>query len=412
MGRGRYALGMELREAFLIDGVRTPVAKFGGALSSVRPDDLLAGVLRTLVERTGIDPAEVDEVIAGCTNQAGEDNRNVARMSLLLAGMPITVAASTVNRLCASGLDAVVQAARAIMVGEGDLLIAGGVESMTRAPWVMAKPESVPPKGVPELVDSSFGWRFVNPRLAAMHPPLAMGETAENLVDKYDISRDEQDEFALRSHQRAVASWEAGEFDAENAPVSIEGRRGAVTVFDRDEGPRTDASLESMAKLRPVFREGGTVTAGNASSLNDGAAAVLVASAQAVQRYGLEPIARVVASGVIGVDPSTMGVGPVGSTHRALTRAGWSVGDIDTVELNEAFAAQSLAVLRELPLDPAIVNPQGGAIAIGHPLGSTGARLTTTLMHRLRRDTSLRRGLITLCVGVGQGQSLLVESAL
>ena len=400
----------ELREAFLIDGTRTPVGKFGGVLSPVRPDDLLAGVFSTLVERTGVDGADVDEVIAGCTNQAGEDNRNVARMSVLLAGLPISVPASTVNRLCASGLDAIVQAARSIMVGDGDLLIAGGVESMTRAPWVMAKPESLPPKGVPELVDSSFGWRFVNPRLAAMHPPLAMGETAENLVDKYDISREEQDEFALRSHQRAVASWDAGEFDAECSPVEIAGRRGAVTVFDRDEGPRADTSLESLAKLRPVFREGGTVTAGNASSLNDGAAAVLLASADAVRRYDLEPVARVVANGVVGADPSFMGIAPVGATSKALSRAGWSLEDIDTVELNEAFAAQSLAVLRELPLDTAIVNPQGGAIAIGHPLGSTGARLTTTLLHRLRRDTSLRRGLVSLCVGVGQGQSLLVES--
>ena len=400
----------DLREAFLVDGVRTPVGKFGGALSSVRPDDLLAGVFATLVERTGVDGADIDEVIAGCTNQAGEDNRNVARMSVLLAGLPISVPAVTVNRLCASGLDAIVQASRAIMVGDGDLMIAGGVESMTRAPWVMAKPESLPPKGVPDLVDSSFGWRFVNPRLAAMHPPLAMGETAENLVDKYDISREESDEFALRSHQRAVAAWDAGEFAAECAPVEIAGRRAAVTVFDRDEGPRADTSLDSLAKLRPVFREGGTVTAGNASSLNDGAAAVLLASAEAVRRYNLEPVARVVANGVVGADPSIMGIAPVGATAKALARAGWAVEDIDSVELNEAFAAQSLAVLRELPFDPVIVNPQGGAIAIGHPLGSTGARLTTTLLHRMRRDTSLRRCLVSLCVGVGQGQSLLVES--
>ena len=410
MAAGTIRPMTELREAFLVDGVRTPVGKYGGALSSVRPDDLLAGVLRTLVERVAVDPASIDEVIAGCTNQAGEDNRNVARMSLLLAGLPVSVPASTVNRLCASGLDAIVQAARAVMVGEGDVVVAGGVESMTRAPWVMAKPESLPPKGVPELVDSSFGWRFVNPRLAQMHPPLAMGETAENLVDKYDISREEQDAFALRSHQRAIASWDAGEFDAEVAPVEIAGRRGAVTVFDRDEGPRPDTSMESLAKLPPVFRQGGTVTAGNASSLNDGAAAVLIASADAVRRYDLEPVARVVASGIAGIDPSIMGIAPVDSTATALRRAGWSVEDIDTVELNEAFAGQSLAVLRELPFDSEIVNPQGGSIAIGHPLGSTGARLAATLLHRMRRDTSLRRGLITLCVGVGQGQSLLVES--
>ena len=390
------------REALLVDGVRTPVGRFGGALAGVRPDDLLAHVIAAVVERTGIDPGAVDEVIAGCTNQAGEDNRNVARMSLLLAGLPVTVAGSTTNRLCASGLDAIVQAARGIMGGEADLVIAGGVESMTRAPWVLAKPTSLPPKRVPELVDSSFGWRFVNPRLAALHPPLAMGETAENLVEKYDISREEQDEFALRSHQRAVASWDSGAFDGETLPVQ---------ELTRDEGPRADASLQKLAALRPVFREGGSVTAGNSSSLNDGAAAVLVASREVCERFGLAPVARVVASAVVGVDPSMMGIGPVGATHRALTRAGWELGDIDTVELNEAFAGQSLAVLRELPFDREIVNPQGGAIAIGHALGSSGARLTCTLLHRLRREPGLRRGLVTLCVGVGQGQTMLVERA-
>jgi 3-oxoadipyl-CoA thiolase len=402
-----------VQAAYLVDGVRSPVGKVGGALKGVRPDDLLALVLRTLVERTGVDRDAVDEVIAGCANQAGEDNRNVARMSLLLAGLPASVPGSTVNRLCASGLDAVVQAARAIMVGEGDLIIAGGVESMTRAPWVLAKPESLPPRGVPELVDSSFGWRFVNPRLAELHPPLAMGETAENLVEKYDIVRADQDAFALRSHERALASWDAGEYDAEVVPVDVpSGRRGETTRFDRDEGPRADSSLERLAKLKPVFREGGTVTPGNASPLNDGAAAVLVASEGACERYGLAPVARVVSSGVVGVDPAIMGIGPVEATHKALARAGWSLDDIDTSELNEAFAGQVLAVLRELPLDEATMNPQGGAIAIGHPLGSTGARLTTTLLHRLRRERSLRRGLVTLCVGVGQGQALLVESVL
>ncbi len=397
-----------VRPAFLVDGVRTPVGKFGSALRGVRPDDLLAGVLRALVERTGVDPAELDEVVAGCANQAGEDNRNVARMSLLLAGIPLTVPGSTVNRLCASGLDAVVQAARAVMVGEGDLVIAGGVESMTRAPWAMAKPEALPPKGVPELVDTSFGWRFVNPRLAELHPPLAMGETAENLVAKYDISREEQDAFALQSHQRAVASWDAGEFDAESVPVEVPAGRGAVTTFDRDEGPRRDTSLESLAQLRPVFRKGGTVTAGNSSSLNDGAAAVLVASAEAVARHGLQPVARIVASGVVGVDPSIMGIGPVGATQLALRRAGWSPDRIDTVELNEAFAGQSLAVLRELPLDPAIVNPQGGAIAIGHPLGCSGARITGSLAWQLKRRGA-GVGLAAICIGVGQGLAVVLE---
>ena len=399
-----------LRQAFLVDGVRTPVGKVGGALARVRPDDLLAAVLRALVDRQGVAGADVDEVVAGCANQAGEDNRNVARMSALLAGLPVTVPASTVNRLCASGLDAVVQAARAVMVGDADLVVAGGVESMTRAPWVMAKPETLPPRGVPELADSSFGWRFTNPRLAALHPPLAMGETAENLADKYDIAREESDAFALRSHRRAVAAWDAGLFDAEVVAVELPGRRGEITLVERDEGPRPDTTMAALARLRPVFRDRGTVTAGNASGLNDGAAAVLVASQEALERHGLVPVARVVASAVVGVDPAIMGIGPVGATTKALARAGWSPADLDTVELNEAFAAQCLAVLRELPLDDGTVNPQGGAIAIGHPLGSTGARLTTTLLHRLRRDPSLRRGLVTLCVGVGQGQSLLVES--
>jgi acetyl-CoA acyltransferase len=395
-----------MREAWIVDGVRTPVGRIGGALRSVRPDDLLAHAFRTLVDRVGLDPAEIDEVVAGDTNQAGEDNRNVARMSLLLAGFPVTVPASTVNRLCASGLEAVVQGARQIMVGEGDIVVAGGVESMTRAPWAMAKPESLPPRAVPELVDSSFGWRFVNPRLAERYPPIAMGETAENLVEKYGIGRDEQDAFALRSHRLAVAAWESGAFDAET--VAVDTRQGPV---ERDEQPRPDTSLEALARLKPVFREGGSVTAGNSSSLNDGAAALLLASTEACERLGLEPVARVVSSASVGVDPSVMGIGPVGATQRALARAGWEHRDVDTVELNEAFAAQCLAVLRELPFDPEIVNPQGGAIAIGHPLGSTGARLATTLLHRMRRDPSIRRGLVTLCVGVGQGQALLVERA-
>jgi len=399
-----------VREAFLVDGVRTPVGKFGGTLRGVRADDLLALVLRALVERNGLDPAAVDEVVAGCANQAGEDNRNVARMSLLLAGLPTTVPGVTVNRLCASGLEAVVQAARAVMVGEGDLLLAGGVESMTRAPWVMAKPESLPARGAPELYDSAFGWRFVNPRLAAKFPPLQMGETAEVLAQKYDISRDEQDDFALRSHQRAIGSWAAGEFAGEVVPVAVPARRGAAEDVTRDEGPRADTSLDALARLKPVFAEDGTVTAGNSSSLNDGAAAVLVASGEACARHGLTPVARIVASGTAGVDPSVMGIGPVDATRLALRRAGWDLDALGTVELNEAFAAQCLAVLRELPVDPEIVNPQGGAIAIGHPLGSTGARLTATLLHRLRREPELGRGLVTLCIGVGQGQALLVET--
>jgi 3-oxoadipyl-CoA thiolase len=397
-------------EAFLVDGVRTPVGKFGGALRAVRPDDLLAIPFKAIVERNRLDPAEIEDVIAGCANQAGEDNRNVARMSALLAGLPITVPGTTVNRLCASGLDAVIHAAHAVRAGEGDVYLAGGVESMTRAPWVLAKPESLPPRELPELVDSAFGWRFVNPRMRAQYSVEAMGETAENLAEKYSIGRAEQDEFALRSHQRATAAWDEGLYEAENVPVPVPQRKGEPINVVRDEGPRRDTSLEALGQLRPAFRKGGTVTAGNASSFNDGAAAVLVASEAACHRLALEPIARVVSSGVVGVDPAIMGIGPVGATNKALNRAGWQLSDIDTAEINEAFAAQVLAVLRELPLDREIVNPQGGAVAIGHPLGCSGARLTATLLHRLRRDHAVHRGLVTLCVGVGQGQALLVEA--
>jgi 3-oxoadipyl-CoA thiolase len=396
------------RAVFVVDGVRSPIGRYGGALAAVRPDDLLAGVLRTVVERTGLDPAAVDEVVAGCANQAGEDNRNVARMASLLAGYPIEVPGVTVNRLCASGLVAVVQAYRAIAVGEADVVVAAGVESMSRAPYVVAKPDQPFARGAPEVHDSALGWRFVNPALAAMHPPISMGETAENLVDLYAIGREEQDAFAVASHQAALAAWDAGVYAPQVVPVTVPSRRQEVVV-DRDEGPRPDTSMEALARLRPAFREGGTVTAGNASSLNDGAGAVVVASEQACARLELEPVARVVAAASAGVDPSTMGIGPVPATRRALERAGWDLDDLDTVELNEAFAAQCLAVLRELPVDPAIVNPDGGAIALGHPLGMSGVRLVTTLLHRMRRDRAVRRGLATLCVGVGQGESLLVE---
>ncbi len=397
-----------MRAALVVDGVRTPIGRYGGALAPVRPDDLLAGALRTVAERTGIDPAEVDEVVAGCANQAGEDNRNVARMALLLAGYPIEVPGITVNRLCASGLAAVVHAYRAISVGEADVVVAGGVESMSRAPYVLAKPDQAFSRGAPEVHDSALGWRFVNPDLAAMHPPISMGETAENLVERYDIGREEQDEFAVRSHRAALAAWDAGVYDAQVMPVAVTRRRDEVLV-ERDEGPRADTSVEALARLRPAFRENGSVTAGNSSSLNDGAGAVVVASEDACARLGLEPVARVVAAGSAGVDPSTMGIGPVPATERALDRAGWKLDDLDSVELNEAFAGQCLAVLRELPVDPDIVNPDGGAIALGHPLGMSGIRLVTSLLHRMRREDDVRRGLATLCVGVGQGESLLVE---
>lgn len=400
----------EIRDAYLVDAVRTPIGSYGGALAAVRPDDLLAEVLTSIVQRSALDPAEVDEVVAGCANQAGEDNRDVARMSLLLAGYPEDVPGITVNRLCASGLSAVTHAFRSISLGEAEVVVAGGVESMSRAPYVMAKPERAHARGAPEVADSALGWRFVNPKMRALHPPIAMGETAENLVEKYDISREEQDRFALRSHERALAAWDEGRYGDHVVTVTVPQRKAEPRVVQRDEGPRADTSLEALSGLRAVFRDGGSVTAGNSSTLNDGAGAVLLASAGACERLGLEPVARVVATGQAGVDPSHMGIGPVPSTRIALSRAGWDLDDLDSVELNEAFAGQCLAVLRELPVDPKIVNPDGGAIALGHPLGMSGVRLVATLLHRMRRDRAVRRGVATACVGVGQGESVLVES--
>lgn len=400
----------EIRDAYLVDAVRTPIGSYGGALAAVRPDDLLAEVLTSIVQRSALDPAEVDEVVAGCANQAGEDNRDVARMSLLLAGYPEDVPGITVNRLCASGLSAVTHAFRSISLGEAEVVVAGGVESMSRAPYVMAKPERAHARGAPEVADSALGWRFVNPKMRALHPPIAMGETAENLVEKYDISREEQDRFALRSHERALAAWDEGRYGDHVVTVTVPQRKAEPRVVQRDEGPRADTSLEALSGLRAVFRDGGSVTAGNSSTLNDGAGAVLLASAGACERLGLEPVARVVATGQAGVDPSHMGIGPVPSTRIALSRAGWDLDDLDSVELNEAFAGQCLAVLRELPVDSKIVNPDGGAIALGHPLGMSGVRLVATLLHRMRRDRAVRRGVATACVGVGQGESVLVES--
>ncbi|MDF1596026.1 MAG: thiolase family protein [Acidimicrobiia bacterium] len=399
------------RPVFVVDAVRTPIGRYAGALATVRPDDLLALTLREILARNNLDPAEVDEVAAGCAGQAGEDNRDVARMALLLAGYPTTVPGITLNRLCASGLAAVVHGFRMIALGEADVVIAGGVESMTRAPYVMAKGERAFSGGPPEIHDSSLGWRFVNPRLAAMHPPLAMGETAENLVQRYGISREAQDRFALRSHQFALAAWDEGRYQDHVLGVRIPQRRGDPVVVDRDEGPRADTSLEALARLRPAFREGGSVTAGNSSTLNDGAGAVLLASAAACERLSLDPVATVVASGQAGVDPSVMGIGPVRSTRIALQRAGWGVEDLDTVELNEAFAAQVLAVLSDLPIPMDILNPDGGAIALGHPLGMSGIRLVATMLHRMRRNPEIGKGLATACVGVGQGESILFENA-
>jgi len=397
-----------LREAWIVEAVRTPIGRYGGALSSVRPDDLAAAVVRAVVDRSGIDPSLVEDVILGCANQAGEDNRNVARMAVLLAGLPVEVAGQTVNRLCGSGLQAVNSAAHAIAVGDGDVFIGGGVESMTRAPYVMAKPEAAFDRGNREAFDTTLGWRFVNPKLAEQHYPYSMGETAENVAERWEVGRDLQDAFALRSHQRAVAAIEDGRFADQIVPIAVPQKKGEPVVVSRDEHPRADSSLEALAKLRPAFREGGTVTAGNSSGINDGASAVLLVEAARARELGLRPIARVVSTAVAGVDPAVMGVGPVPATRKALVRAGLTVADLDLVELNEAFASQSIVCINELGLDPEKVNVDGGAIALGHPLGSSGGRLVTMLVHQLRR-TGGRYGLATMCIGVGQGIATIVE---
>lgn len=394
-----------MNDVYVIDALRSPIGRYGGRLAHERPDDLLAHVLERLVHRTGVDAGEIDEVAAGCANQAGEDNRDVARMALLIAGYPTSVPGVTLNRLCGSGLAAVTHGFRAIALGEAEIVVAAGVESMTRAPYVIAKSDTPFERGGPVVHDTSLGWRFVNPRLAKQHPPIAMGETAENLVDLFSIARDDADAFALRSHERALAAWDEGRYD--DHVVSVETRDGVVA---RDEGPRVDTSLEKLSKLRPAFRDAGTVTAGNSSSLNDGAGATLLASSAAVDRLGLTPLARIAATGQAGVDPSIMGIGPVPATRRALERAGWQLGDLDTVELNEAFAAQCLAVIGELGLSLDVVNPDGGAIALGHPLGMSGIRLVATVAHRMNREDGVRRGVATACVGVGQGESILLES--
>jgi len=397
-----------LREAWIIDAVRTPVGRYGGALADVRPDDLAALVIKAVVERTKIDPVLIEDVILGCANQAGEDNRNVARMALLLAGLPVEVGGLTVNRLCGSGLQAINSAAHAIAVDDGDVFIAGGVESMTRAPYVMAKADSPWDRGPRELQDTTLGWRFVNPKLAAAYYPYSMGETAENVAERWSVTRQRQDEFALLSHQRAIAAIEGGVFEDQIVPVEVAQRKGDPVVVTRDEHPRADTSIEALGKLRPAFREGGSVTAGNSSGINDGAAAVLVVDAIRARDLGLQPMARVVATAVAGVDPAIMGVGPVPATRKALERAGLVASDLDLVELNEAFASQSVVCMDELGLDPEEVNVNGGAIALGHPLGASGGRLITMLVHELRRRGG-RFGLATMCIGVGQGIATIVE---
>jgi 3-oxoadipyl-CoA thiolase len=397
-----------LREAWIVDAVRTPIGRYGGALAGVRPDDLAALVLRAIVDRTGLDPAAVEDVILGCANQAGEDNRDVARMALLLAGYPVEVAGLTVNRLCGSGLQAINSAAHAIAVGDGGVFVAGGVESMSRAPFVMLKPETAFERGTRDLVDSTLGWRFVNPRLDATYPTISLGETAECVADDWHVSRERQDAFALASQKRAAAAIAAGRFDGQLVPVVIPQRRGDPVVVARDEHPRADTTAEALARLKPAFRDGGTVTAGNASGINDGAAAVLLVEAERGRGLGLRPMARVLATAVAGVDPRVMGIGPVPAVRKALDRAGLAIADLDLVELNEAFASQSVACIDELGLDPARVNVNGGAIALGHPLGASGARLVTMLVHELVR-TGGRYGLASMCIGVGQGIATVVE---
>ncbi|MEO5930197.1 MAG: acetyl-CoA C-acyltransferase [Candidatus Kapaibacterium sp.] len=399
-----------MSEAYIISALRTPIGRYGGALSPVRVDDMGGLVLRTLMERVGVPADRIDDVIMGCANQAGEDNRNVARMALLLAGMPQSVPATTINRLCGSALDAVIYGARAIRSGDADLIIAGGMEVMSRAPYVMAKNVSGAAQfGNLTAYDTALGWRFPNPRMEAMFPLEQMGETAENVAEQWKVSREEQDAFALRSHQLSVKAWDEGRYDSTVIPVEIPQRKGNPVVVARDEGPRADTSLEKLAALKPAFRKGGSVTPGNSSSLNDGAGAVLIASERAVREFDLTPQLRYVSSGTAGVDPRCMGIGPVPATRKALAAAGLTVADLDLIELNEAFASQSLAVIRELELDIDRVNVNGGAIALGHPLGMSGVRLVATLGAELNRRDNARYGLATMCIGVGQGISAIFE---
>ena len=406
-----------MKEVVIVDALRSPIGKVGGALSVIRPDDLLADVLKGLITRTGIDPALIEDVYAGCGNQAGEDNRDVARMAVLLAGFPTSVGGVTVNRNCSSGLEAVNQAAKAIIAGEGHVFIGSGIESMSRAPLVMPRPSTLPRLGHRLVVDSTVGWRFENPKMNEMYPIVSLGETAEKVADKHNISREEQDIFALESQRRAIEAINSGRFNDEIFPISVPQRKGDPLIFDTDEYPRyivqdgqyqLDTSLETLSSLRPAFRKGGTVTAGNSSGINDGAAALLIMSKDKADALGLKPLAKWLGSAVAGVDPGIMGIGPVPSTNKLLDRLGMTLKDIGLIELNEAFAAQALGVIKELELNPGIINVNGGAIALGHPLGCSGARILTTLIHEMKKQET-QYGLATLCVGVGQGVSTLVE---
>jgi len=396
-----------MKQVYIVDAVRTAVGKFSGTLSSVRPDDLGAIVIKGLIDRNpNLDVNEIEDVIFGAANQAGEDNRNVARMSALLAGLPISVGGNTVNRLCASGLQSIVDASRAIQCGDGEIYISGGTESMTRAPFVMAKAETAYSRK-PEIYDTTIGWRFTNKKLSALYHPYAMGETAENVAERWNISREEQDIFAFQSQEKYQAAHAAGKFTNEIVPVHIPQKKGDPIIFNKDEHPRM-SSMEDLAKLKPAFKKEGSVTAGNSSGINDGAAALMLVSEEALKRYNLTPLARVVSRGVAGVDPAIMGIGPVPASQKALKRAGLKASDLGLVELNEAFASQSIACMRDLALDPSIINVNGGAIAIGHPLGGSGARISTTLIHEMQKR-NVRYGLATMCIGVGQGVALVFE---
>jgi 3-oxoadipyl-CoA thiolase len=398
---------MVQEEAVILSAVRTPIGRYGGSLKDVRPDDMAALVIAEAIRRAGVDAASIEDVILGCANQAGEDNRNVARMALLLAGLPVHVAGQTINRLCGSGLQAINSAAQAIQTGMGDTFVAGGVESMSRAPFVINKADSAFSRNI-KLEDSTLGWRFVNPKLLAMYYPYSMGETAENVAEKYGVSREDQDKFALRSQQRAVAAQKAGRLADEIIPVTIPQKKGEPITVSQDEHPRPDTTLEKLTALKPAFRKGGTVTAGNASGINDGAAALVLMALSRAQELGLKPCARIVASAVAGVDPSYMGLGPIPATRKVLQRTGMTINDMDLIELNEAFAAQSLQCARELEIDMEKLNVNGGAIAIGHPLGCSGARLVTALLYELERRNG-RYGLATMCIGVGQGIATIIE---
>ncbi len=399
-----------MTEVVIVDAIRTPIGALGGILSSVRPDDMAAHVIKSILERNQIDPALIEEVFMGCANQAGEDNRNVARMAALLAGLPVEVGGVTVNRLCASGLNAINMAARAIKAGEGDVYIAGGVESMSRAPYSLPKAEAGFSFGNLTAYDTALGWRYPNPKMKAMHGTDSMGETAENIAaERPHITREKQDEFSARSHSRAIAAIDSGRFKQEIVPVTIPQKKGDPKVADTDERPRRDTTMESLAKLKAAFRDGGTVTAGNSSGLNDGASALLIMSAEKAKSLNLKPLARIVTSASAGVPPRIMGIGPVPATKKALERAGLKIQDIGLMELNEAFAVQSLAVIEDLGIDPERVNVNGGAIAIGHPLGCSGARLVTTLVHEMKNRGNVKYGVATLCVGVGQGEATVIE---